>query len=632
MSEGLGLSIGVDNLVAARTGGVPVSRRSVLTLFHQRASEVGLPQQNPNLSEAGLVVRGFVERVGDRAPLVAADGRRYIGAALTVEALDAMARTVGYGTPIAIAIPAYWSDAQIAALRGALLAQPRLAPNGAPPLLISDARAVATALYAKPGFPTNGLVALCDFGASGTSVSLFTIGSGFQQLGQSARHAGFSGNGIDQLVADLLEARARDASTASITDAARAESSGPLTHDYRRVKEQLSAVPVTTVPMGLDLDIRLSRKDFEQLIAPPLNRFIAWVEETLQRNRIPKANLAAVATVGGGASIPYLVTRLGERLHVPVFTTPQPAFTAAVGAAMFAQKQSSAGAHRARGPAAMTPTEALGSPPTMASSPPTMAGSPPTMAGSPPTSASAPPTRASSPPPRAGAPPTRVSAPPTRAGTPLTETAPTESDPQGGNDARSGFLGALAWSEAASGVEPVAYSGPEHTGEHVEETADDDDDDDDDGDDEDGPAERGKLPWHKRTVLIVTVAGAVAAVLAAAGLWLSLAQKKTGPTETITPQTSLTTTATTPSSTTTSVPTTTEPPPPPPPTTTYYQPPPTRTYPPSSYPPTTNPPLTTTPSGKTSKPQKTSSPSVTPSTTKNPFPFLPPFGPPPTKH
>src|SRR5262249_52933092 len=101
MSESLGLSIGVANLVAARVGSAPVTRRSVLTIFDHRAGEVGLPEENPNLNEPGLVMRGFVERVGERSPLVGADGTKYLGEVLTVEALEAMARTVGYGTPVA---------------------------------------------------------------------------------------------------------------------------------------------------------------------------------------------------------------------------------------------------------------------------------------------------------------------------------------------------------------------------------------------------------------------------------------------------------------------------------------------------------------------------------------------------
>ncbi len=606
MSSALGLSIGVANLVAARAGGVPVSRRSVLTLFDHRPSEVGLPDQNPNLSEAGLVIRGFVERVGDRAPLVAADGARYLGAALTVEALEAMARTVGYGTPIGIAVPAYWSDGQTAALRSEFRDQPNLAPKGARPLLVSDARAAAAALYGKPGFPTNGVVALCDFGAAGASVTLIKAGASLEQIGQSVRRTGFSGDTIDQLIVNHLPARAGDARTAALKDAVQTGLPNLSPDDCRRVKEQLSTVAIV---IGADsgVDIRLSRNDFEQLIAEPLNQFITSVEETLQRNGIPRGSLAAVATVGGGASIPFLTTRLSERFHVPVFSTPQPAFTAAIGAAMLARQQSSAGAHRYRIPAVMPPTETVGMPPTVASTPPTMASTPPTMASTPPTIAATTPARAGT--------------PPAVAGSPQTETALTAFTGQRG-DGGSALQGALAWSEVTgTGEEPVPYTGPEHTDERVAETTADRDED---HEDRDLPTEPGKLPWYKRTVLIMTVAGAGAAVVAAAGLWLSLGQSKSGPTNTTTPsppETSRTTTVTAPSTTTTTEVAT--PSPEPPATTTYYPPPPTR-----SQPPRTNPPPTTTPSQKSTKSQPTSSPSTTTSTTKNHGPSLTPT----TKH
>src|SRR6185437_3844556 len=123
MSESIGLSIGVANLVAARVGGTAVSRTSVLTVFDNRASEVGVPEENPNLTESGVVMRGFVERVGDRSPLVAADGTKYLGAALMVEALEAMTRAVGGAAAVTIAVPAYWSEGPTTALRDEFFAQ-----------------------------------------------------------------------------------------------------------------------------------------------------------------------------------------------------------------------------------------------------------------------------------------------------------------------------------------------------------------------------------------------------------------------------------------------------------------------------------------------------------------------------
>jgi hypothetical protein len=402
MSESLGLSIGVTNLVAARVGGAPVTRSSVLTLFDNRAAEVGLPEENPNLTGPGLVLRGFVERVGDPAPLVAADGTKYLGGALTVEALDAMARTVGYGAPVSIAVPAHWSEGQFAALRDAVFSQPGLTPDGAPPTLISDATAALAALYAKPGFPTDGVVALCDFGASGTSVTLTDAASNFQPIGATLRYPDFSGDAIDQLIVNHMRANAPDATTSDLASTMQLGALTRLLGECRHAKEQLSAATVTVIAAGSGGDVRLSRAEFDQLISEPLDRFVTNVEEVLQRNGIPRANLGAVATVGGGASIPLITTRLSERLQVPIFTTPQPSFSAAIGAAVLGQQGSSAGAQTAA--AAMV-------------------------------------------------------------GTPPTQVNPTAWASQAGDDDKSATYRALAWSQDAATEEPVPYTGPEHTGE-----------------------------------------------------------------------------------------------------------------------------------------------------------------------
>src|SRR3569833_454979 len=130
MNDSLGMSIGMTNLVAARIGRPPVMRRSVLTLFNDRAPEVGVPTENPNLNQPGVVLSGFVERVGDPVPLVAEDGSSHRADRVLVEALDAMANAVGGGQPVAIAVPAYWGPGTVGALRGALREKPNLSPGG----------------------------------------------------------------------------------------------------------------------------------------------------------------------------------------------------------------------------------------------------------------------------------------------------------------------------------------------------------------------------------------------------------------------------------------------------------------------------------------------------------------------
>ncbi|QUR66086.1 Hsp70 family protein [Mycobacterium spongiae] len=507
MTESLGLSIGVANLVAARVGRDPVARASVLRLFDRRAAEVGLPEQNPSPAEPNLVLRGFVERVGDHAPLVAADGTKYHGEALTVQALDAMARAVGYGAPIMVATPAYWSEHQVAALREALIAQPGLSPDGVSPGLISDAAAALSAVRTRAGLPAAGVVVLCDFGAGGTSVTLAhppsRAADDLQTIGPTVRYREFSGDDIDQLIVNHVLTTVPDAdATDTSGTATRMGSLTRLLGHCRRAKEQLSTATMATIatsPVGAaglpssGNDVRLSRGEFEQLISDPLDHFATAVEDMLQRNGIPPATVAAVATVGGGASIPLIETRLSERLHVPVLTVAEPMFTAAIGAALIGQEQSAASAPTGAGSAVDAPTNIVGG------------------IGS----------------------ATEVS--PTAWANRAASAAANESASD--NDASATYR-ALAWSEdTATGNEPVPYTGPDATGEYTRDATTTDyapaygqADRDRSG------AEPEQLPWYQRAAVIFGLAAAGVAILIAAVLALTLGTDNSTPVNTSSPE------------------------------------------------------------------------------------------------
>lgn len=544
MSESLGLSIGAANLVAARAGNAPVVRSAVLTLFEHRPTEVGLPEENPNLTGTGMVLRGFVERVGDRSPLVAPDGTKYLGEVLTVEAIEAMARTAGYGTPITIAVPAYWSDAQFTALREEFFAQPDLARGGVAPVLVPDATAALAALRGRPGFPTAGVVAVCDFGASGTSISLMDAGSNFARVGPTVRYTDFSGDAIDQLVLGGLQAS--DATMADLGSTMRMGSQTRLLGECRRAKEQLSTAATAAVGSA-----QLSRAQLEQLISEPLDRFLGALDEALRRNGIPRTRLAAVASVGGGASIPLITARLSERFAVPVHTAPHPAVSAAVGAAALGEQQGPAGAPTAAGAVVESPTEMVGT-----------------------------------------------------GGIDMTQAAwaarATDVD------------GALAWSQDADGAdEPVPYTGRDATGEYTNAAREFDAPAGDRY-----PAEQGGLPWYKRTALVLTVAGAAAAVLVAVLLAINLGLTKSSPAKTTPPgapappQTSQTVTITEPNGSTTE---TVLPPPPPPPSSS--EPPPATT---STTTTTTQAPTTTTTQAPTTTTAAPTTTTAAPTTTQAP--------------
>jgi hypothetical protein len=336
MSDPLGLSIGTTNLVAARVGNPPITRRSVL----------GRP---------GQMLSGFVERVGDPVPLVASDGSAHQADELMVEALDGMIMAAGgeRSADLSVAVPAHWNPATLRALREAMRARPRLSPNGTPARLVSDAVASLTALAANPGLPRQGIVALMDFGGGGTSITLADAASGYEAL-ETVRLTDFSGEQIDQaLLAHVLEGIA-DSDEVDQEGTTAVGSLAALREECRRAKETLSEESATDVEFNLPgrrSAVRVTRPELEALITQPLAAVLTELDDMLLRNRIAWANVSSVALVGGVARMPLINVELSKHTKTPLVTTPHPAFDAAVGAAIFAAYGADADAQTGVAPA-----------------------------------------------------------------------------------------------------------------------------------------------------------------------------------------------------------------------------------------------------------------------------------------
>ncbi|MDT7733651.1 MAG: hypothetical protein QOE12_825, partial [Mycobacterium sp.] len=168
----LGLSVGATNL-AAVTAERSVTRKPVLTLYRQRPPEVGVPSENPKLNEPGLVITDFVDRVGDPAGVEAADNTMHRSETLLADALRALAYTAtdGRSLPEAVAVthPAHWDPAAVNATTIALSRVSEWSDGRL--VLLPDSAAALHALHANPGVPESGIVAVCDFGGSGTTLS-----------------------------------------------------------------------------------------------------------------------------------------------------------------------------------------------------------------------------------------------------------------------------------------------------------------------------------------------------------------------------------------------------------------------------------------------------------------------------
>lgn len=340
MYDPLGLSIGTTNLVVARDGVRPLRRRAVLTLFPDGASEIGLPADNPDRTERlnpGTVIDGFVEGVG-RGPNPIEQQGAHNPYALLADALDAMISVSGIDatwSEIAIAVPAHWDGAVLSAVRDALKAHAGFGRRSVTPRLVSDAVAALAALSTAVDLPNRGVVGLLDFGGGGTSITLTDAGLGFQPLAETVRYQNFSGDRIDRAV---LRHVLNDLGCADDIDVL-----SSLVHECQQAKERLSATAVTALVAELPqrcCGVRLTRDELDGLIDDQLIGVISAFDDILARHKVARANLAAVALVGGGASIPLVFQRFSSYAQVPVLTVRQPAFAMANGAALLAARGS----------------------------------------------------------------------------------------------------------------------------------------------------------------------------------------------------------------------------------------------------------------------------------------------------
>lgn len=330
----MGMSVGATTL-AAVTADRAITRRPVLTLFRDRPSQIGMPSENSAVSaelvERGLVVTDFVDRVGGGEPVVAGDGSTHRAEQLLGDGLHALAYAATEGRPIppavAVTHPAHWSREAIGALRTALGRVSEWAQH--PVTLISDTTAVLTALRSNPGLPDHGIIAVCDFGGSGSNITLVDAGRGFEPICATGRITTFSGDVIDQalldhVVADLGGNGDGPPTVGSLTR---------LRSQCRDAKEQLSTETVAELA-GFHGGVWLTRVELDEALRQPLDGFFTALQEALDDNEIASDDLSAIVSVGGGANMPTVTNGLSQRFGAAVISSPRPQLTAAIGAAL----------------------------------------------------------------------------------------------------------------------------------------------------------------------------------------------------------------------------------------------------------------------------------------------------------
>lgn len=117
-----------------------------------------------------------------------------------------------------------------------------------------------------------------------------------------------------------------------------------LLHKAEEAKVQLSSYETADIEFEiedesgelLDIFFTLTRKDFEGLISDRVEDSIGMIQAILARNDVAADEIRFVLMVGGSTYIPYVRSRVGEALGIPVNCNIDPTTAVAVGAAFYA--------------------------------------------------------------------------------------------------------------------------------------------------------------------------------------------------------------------------------------------------------------------------------------------------------
>ncbi|WP_433526898.1 Hsp70 family protein [Nocardia pseudovaccinii] len=353
MSGSLGIKIGTaDFVTAADAASGGSERRAPRPQTTQHQATLIMPQgMAPTLSpigsgtrpaHMGLVVTGFVDRVGDPIDLVAADGSAHRPEKLVASAVQYLTRYsagVFAGPPtIAATYPSYWQPQGVQALREAL---DRMDMAGV--ALVDEVGSILARVESTRGLPSDGAVVVYDLGGNGLSVSM---ARGTEQIGRTVRSTEFGGKHIDDaILRHVLRGLAGELGDIDLAAPAMLAPLNELRLRGRQAKETLSTETAAVIEVELGPvrhDVRLVRSELEDLIREQVVESAGLVREALRTNDIDAGDVRAVVLAGGSSATPLVAEVLSAELHVPVIAEPDPGLTSANGAALLARSSVSA--------------------------------------------------------------------------------------------------------------------------------------------------------------------------------------------------------------------------------------------------------------------------------------------------
>ena len=354
MSYYLGVDVGTTYTAAAiwRDGRVEVVslgvRAAVIpsVIFAGDTLLIGEAAERRGMSEPQRVAREFKRRMGDPTPIVLG-GEQHTAEALMARMLrsvvDAVCAQEG-GAPAGITVshPANWG-----AYKKDLLGK-AITDAGLPDVVtVTEPEAAAIHYASQERVEPGSVVAVYDLGGGTFDVALLRkADKGWEILGEPEGIERLGGVDFDEAVFRHVADSTDGALEALDEDDPKALAAvARLRRECVDAKEALSsdssaAIPVL-LPPDVQVDVRLTRAEFEQMIRLPLRDSIEALRRALRSAKVEVAEITKVLLVGGSSRIPLVAQLVASELGRPVAVDAHPKYSVALGAAILAAEQSS---------------------------------------------------------------------------------------------------------------------------------------------------------------------------------------------------------------------------------------------------------------------------------------------------
>ncbi|GAA0621948.1 hypothetical protein GCM10009547_25920 [Sporichthya brevicatena] len=359
MGYRLSVDLGTTNTAAVvhrpGTGSAPTVVRlgdrsatvpSVLFLGADGTVLMGEAAERRALTDPDRVVRRFKRRIGDETPLlVGTSGDGLTAHALAAKMIGLVADRVAEqegGAPdaVAVTVPAAWGSHKKDLLAGALAREGLLDVT-----MISEPAAAALA-YAQAGkLEAGAAVAVYDLGGGTFDAAVLRAESGnrFTALGTPTGIPNLGGVDFDDAVlAYVLGVAGPQTPGVEPDDPLHLTAMARLRRECVEAKEALSADTAATVPVllgGAQTSVRVTRADFEAMIAGALEETCTFVEAALVSAGLTSKNLDRILLTGGSSRIPLVTQLLSARYPgVPLERDIDPKLAVAIGGVLALEK------------------------------------------------------------------------------------------------------------------------------------------------------------------------------------------------------------------------------------------------------------------------------------------------------